>query len=90
MDYIEEFLSFAQGCTKWPAGVRVPVDPLMIRAVTKELKRLRGAEERRAELSRKNGRAGGRPLAPESEIKPASLKRRQYRKKRGTNARTND
>lgn len=74
-DLIEEFIKFAKVLPK--ADFRTE----MIRAAAKELKRLRADERKRADLARKNGRAGGRPRSAEDAIKPASLKRRQYRDK---------
>ena len=52
----------------------------MIRAAAKELKRLRADERKRADLARKNGKAGA-PRSAEDAIKPASSKRREYRAK---------
>lgn len=75
---VDEFIRFGRR-SKDGAGVIAQLTPETIRAAAKELARLRAEERRRIALARKNGRAGGRPRSAEDAIKPASLKRREYR-----------
>jgi hypothetical protein len=77
-DHISDFINYAKTAQPGDCG---DLSAETIRAAAKELKRLRRGERKRAELARRNGAAGGRPRAPDSEIKPASLKRRAYREK---------
>lgn len=80
MDHIDEFIKFAKALPDNGGGfVRDYGD--MFKATAKELKRLRKAEAKRADLSRRNGKGGGRPRSADAAIKPASLKRREYRAK---------
>ena len=77
-DHIDAFIKAGRHA-KSTDNALTQLSPETIRAAAHELARLRAAERRRAALARKNGRAGGRPRAPDAEIKPASLKRREYR-----------
>ena len=79
-DHIDAFIKAGRHA-KSTDNALTQLSPETIRAAAKELARLRGDERRRAALARKNGRAGGRPRAPEASIKPASARRREYRER---------
>jgi hypothetical protein len=78
---VDEFIRAGRRAKATNGAILAQLSPETIRAAAQELARLRADERRRAALARKNGRAGGRPRAPDAEIKPASLKRREYRAK---------